>query len=398
MTDYFTTIDPTLCLQQAEDFFLKAQRPCCPKVFPGYAPRHPLLQQISGIHAIPSPMMPFWWTEGIINSPQLLKTPWIKELLDTVTWQEMMEGKISESRFKEFRAKWTLEQRKLISSPKIGGILNTIFTVDPEPIKKYRNSSKNLSRLPFWWYWTALESRSIASHTISRFIATTTVSEFNRGEFQTERLEDLKLKTKIKLPKTTKIEDFLFQIFFEYPNVLTKYNQRGGKALNIMRVVTDPYSIVSMSTRSPHWTSCQNPIRLDTHELSHKLWANLLDSNMAILEMINPDEDEDVSLVARAILRIVRDHKQDLLYLDCLYGERGYITSFVTLTKVLAKTIGLVPVSGRMLPFYTSFNTPLSGYPTDFRDYETPYLDFGEWRKQNGLYTFNGEGHYLYTT
>src|SRR5665647_3842784 len=116
-----------------------------------------------------------------------------------------------------------------------------------------------------------------------------------------------------------------------------------------MRVVTDPYSIVSMSTRSPHWTSCQNPIRLDTHELSHKLWANLLDSNMAILEMINPDEDEDVSLVARAILRIVRDHKQDLLYLDCLYGERGYITSFVTLTKVLAKTIGLVPVSGRML-------------------------------------------------
>ncbi|MCE5196017.1 MAG: hypothetical protein LLG09_02665 [Negativicutes bacterium] len=398
MTDYFAAIEPDLRLQQAKAFFQNAQRTCCPKSFPDFMPRHPLLQQISGVHAIPSPMMPFWWSEGILNSPQLQKTPWIKELLQTVTWQEMMEGKISENRFKQFRAKWTLEQRKLISSPKIGGILNVVFVLDPEPVKKYRNSSKNLSRLPWWWYWAALESRSITSHQISRFLANTTVAEFNRGEFQIERLEALQAKSEKKLPKTNKIEEFLFQVFYEYPNVLTKYNQRGGKTLNIMRVATDPYSIVTMSTRSPHWSSCQNPIRLDTHELSHKLWANLLDSNMAILEMINPEEDEETSLVARAILRIVRDHKQDLLYLDCLYGERGYITSFVNLTKELAKSIGLVPVSGRMLPFYTSFNTPLSGYSMDFKEYEPPYLDFGEWRKQNGLYTFIGEGHYLYTT
>ncbi|MPM98323.1 hypothetical protein SDC9_145508 [bioreactor metagenome] len=292
---------------------------------------------------------------------------------------------------------WSLDQRKLVSSPKIGGMLNVIFHIDPEPVKKYKNRSGKASRLPLWWYWISLEARSAVDHHFSRFLAKTTLQEFNDGEFAVDRLEKLKELTEKKIPKTSKIEDFLFQIFYEYPTVLTKFNQRGGKTLYTMRVTIDPYSIVSMSTRSPHWSSCQNPIRLDTHEQSHKLWANLLDSNMALLEMINPDEDEESSLVARAILRIVRDHKQDLLYLDCLYGERGYVTSFVTITRELAKSIGLVPVSGRMLPFYTSFNTPLNGYPTDFKHYEPPYLDFGEWKKQNGLYLFSGEGHYIYS-
>ena len=397
MTNYNQPLDINSRLDKAHEYYLNAKRPCCPAPFPDYVQRHPLLEQISGNHPIPSPPMPFWWSENVLNAPQLRKFPWLKEVLDQVTWQEMIEGKISDKKFKEFRMKWSVEQRKLVSSPKIGGILNVIFHVEPEPVKKYRNRSKEYSRIPLWWYWIVLESRSFGDAKISRFLAKTTLQEFNGGEFNLDRFERMRSGTSIKIPKTTKIEDFLYQSFYEYPNVLTKFNQRGGKTLYTMRVTIDPYSIVSMSTRSPHWSSCQNPIRLDTHEQSHKLWANLLDSNMALLEMINPDEDEEVSLVARAILRIVKDHKQDLLYLDCLYGERGYVTSFVTITRELAKTIGLVPVSGRMLPFYTSFNTPLTGYPIDFKHYEPPYLDFGEWKKINGLYQFTGEGHYLYS-
>lgn len=397
MTDYNQPLNIQERLQKAHEYYLNAKRPCCPSPFPDYIPRHPLLQQISGIHPIPSPPMPFWWSENVLNAPQLKKYEWLKEVLDTVTWTELIEGKITDKKFKEFRMGWSLDQRKQVSSPKIGGMLNVIFHIDPEPVKKYKNRSGKASRLPLWWYWISLEARSAVDHHFSRFLAKTTLQEFNDGEFAVDRLEKLKELTEKKIPKTSKIEDFLFQIFYEYPTVLTKFNQRGGKTLYTMRVTIDPYSIVSMSTRSPHWSSCQNPIRLDTHEQSHKLWANLLDSNMALLEMINPDEDEESSLVARAILRIVRDHKQDLLYLDCLYGERGYVTSFVTITRELAKSIGLVPVSGRMLPFYTSFNTPLNGYPTDFKHYEPPYLDFGEWKKQNGLYLFSGEGHYIYS-
>lgn len=390
-------IDPVERLLKTQAYYEKALRPCCPVPFPGYVPRHPLLEQLRGNHPIPSPPMPFWWTENVINSAQLRKFPWLKEVLDNVTWTELMEGKITESKFKEYRRSWSMEQRKLISSPKIGGMLNIIFHIEPEPVKKYSQRKQKLPRLPLWWYWISLEARSLSNNSVSRFLATTSVAEFNNGEFEESRFEQLKNLSLKKVPKSPKIEDFLYQLFYEYPNVLTKFNQRGGKTLYTMRVTTDPYSIVTMSTRSPHWSSCMNPFRLDAHEHSHRLWANLLDSNMALLEMINPDEDEEVNLVARAVLRIVKDHKQDLLYLDCLYGERGYVTSFVTITRQLAKSIGLVPVSGRMLPFYTSFNTPLTGYPMDFKHYEPPYLDLGEWRKQNGLYFFSGEGHYLHS-
>lgn len=395
--NYEEKFDIESSLIKARLFYESAQRSCCPTPFPDYMPRNPLLQKIQGEHAIPSPPMPFWWSENVINSPQLNKFPWLKEVLVGVTWQELMEGKISNKKFREHRQNWSVEQRKQVSSPKIGGMLNIIFHVDPEPLKKYVNRKEQVSRLPFWWYWVSLEARSMSNTSVSRFLAKTTVEEFNSGEFSPERYEQLKgLKLKKRL-KNAKIEDLLHQIFYEYPSVLTKFNQRGGKTLYTMRVTTDPYSIVTMSTRSPHWTSCMNPVRNDSHEQSHRLWANLLDSNMAVLEMINPDEEVGSNLVARAVLRIVKDHKQDLLYLDCLYGERGYVTSFVALTRRLAQSIGLVPVSGRMIPFYTSFNTPLSGYPMDFKHYEPPHLDLGEWKRQNGLYVFSGEGHYLHS-
>ena len=94
MTNYNQPLDINSRLDKAHEYYLNAKRPCCPAPFPDYVQRHPLLEQISGNHPIPSPPMPFWWSENVLNAPQLRKFPWLKEVLDQVTWQEMIEGKI----------------------------------------------------------------------------------------------------------------------------------------------------------------------------------------------------------------------------------------------------------------------------------------------------------------
>ena len=380
---------------KAQEFFYSIRRSCCPERFPGYTPRNSNILKIMGAHTIPDPQLPFWWSESVVNSKQALSNPWLRELLLKVTWREMMEGIISNAKFKEARQNWSADQRKLISSPKIGGILNFLFICEPDQVLRFRNRATEADRFPLWWYWIVALSVSYSGIPVARFLMQTTHEEYKSGAFNTERLRIFCEQNKRKQPNSESIETFLRNTFSEFPQVITRFNQRGSRANYIMRVTADPFSIVTMSSRSPHWTSCQNPIQDDTHEMSHRLWANLLDPNMALLEMIDPSIDENLNLVARAILRIVKDNRRDLLYLDCLYGERGYITSFVSLSRQLAQEADLIPVSGRMIPFYTSFNTSLEGIPIDFADYEPPYLDLGEWRRDGKMMHFSGQGHYI---
>ena len=380
---------------RAESFFLRVQRPCCPKEFPGYVPRHPQLQKLCGDHLVPDPTLPFWWTEGVVNSAQAKAQPWLRDLLTEVTWAEMMEGRVSDSKLKTARQAWAPEQRKLVASPKLGNMLNTLFIQEPREVLRYQDRDRQARSLPLWWYATALRSSSFSGFATCRFLTQTTIQEFTSGQFDGDRFQAYFGALKKRSAKNDSIESFLRHTFSEFPQVITRFNQRGSKASYAMRIAGDPYSIVTMSSRSPHWSSCQNPIQDDTHEMSHRLWANLLDPNMVLMEMIDPAIDEESNLVARAIVRLVCDQKRELLYLDCLYGERGYISSFVSLCRSLAKSIDLPPVSGRMIPFYTGINTSLKGYLTDFAGYEPPYLDFGQWGKSGHLTQFRGEGHLI---
>ena len=380
---------------RAQAFFHRVQRPCCPQEFPGFAHRSEFIQMIAGEHTVPDPALPFWWTEGIVNSHQAKEQQWLRELLAQVTWQEMMEGRISDAKLKDLRQNWTPEQRKLVSSPKLGNMLNVLFIDEPRQVQMYQKRRNPVSRIPLWWYHLALLSISYANMTTARFLAQTSVEEFNSGAFDLERFTSFCDEVKRRQPKNASVETFLRQTFGEFPQVITRFNQRGAKTPYVMRITGDPYSIVTMSSRSPHWTSCQNPLQNDTHEMSHKVWANLLDPNMALMEMIDPTIDEDQNLVARAIIRVVHDRSRALLYLDCLYGERGYISSFVTLTRKLSETLQVQPVSGRMIPFYTSVTTSLHGDPVDFQGYEPPYLDLGQWKKLGSSTQFVGDGHYI---
>ncbi|MCL2498152.1 MAG: hypothetical protein FWF06_06015, partial [Symbiobacteriaceae bacterium] len=312
------TADWTESYRRAAEFFQTVQRSCCPKEFPPYLPRNPLLQQLFGEHKVPDPSLPFWWKEGILNSQQARENPWLRDLLQTVTWAEMIEGKINEATFKKAREGWNQEQRKLVSSPKIGNMLNLLLVKEAPEIVQYRHRNKMATQLPFWWYTMALRSASYTGWSTFRFLAQSNIQEFTSGEFAEERLLKYYHASKKAPPKNASVETFIRQIFGEFPQVITRFNQRGAKASQIMRLVGDPYSIVTMSSRSPHWTSCQNPIQNDTHEMSHRLWANLLDPNMALLEMIDPSIEEGSNLVARAIIRVVIGQKREMLYLDFL--------------------------------------------------------------------------------
>ncbi|MCL2548226.1 MAG: hypothetical protein FWE76_03575 [Symbiobacteriaceae bacterium] len=389
------TFSLTESIAGTQRFFARVQRPCCPVAIPPYQIRHPLLQQIAGYHVAPDPLLPFWWTEGVLNSSDAKRLPWLRCLLQQVTWAEMMEGKVAERKFKQARDSWTHDARKQVSSPKIGNMLNILFIHEPTEVLNYNRRSRATQYLPVWWYTTALRSTGYSGLATGRFLAQTDLDEFNSGSFKAERLHNYCEKSGKRLPKSDGIDTFLRQIFSEFPQVITRYNQRGAKTALDMRIAIDPYSIVTMSSRSPHWTSCQNPVQDDTHEMSHRLWANLMDPNMALMEMIDPSISEDSNLVARAIVRIVQGQRHEMLYLDCLYGERGYISSFVSLCRSLSTQIDLQAVSGRMIPFYTGVSISLSGQPVDFHEYEVPYLDFGQWQKSGKLSSFHGEGHLI---
>jgi len=382
-------------IARAESFFANVKRPCCPRELPEFAPRHPLLQSLSGYHIAPDPLLPFWWTEGVLNSAEAKRLPWLRALLQQVTWAEVMDGKVSDSKFKAARDSWADENRKMISSPKIGNMLNILFIEDPDEVTRFKKRIRKTDYLPVWWYAASLRSIGFAGLATGRFLVQTNLEEFNSGAFKAERLEQHYLSTKKRLPKTDSIETFLRQTFSEFPQVITRFNQRGSRAALDMRVASDAYSIVTMSSRSPHWTSCQNPVQNDTHEMSHRLWANLLDPNMAVMEMVDPGISEDSNLVARAIIRIVRSKNGEMLYLDCLYGERGYISTFVSLCRSLSEKIGLQAVSGRMIPFYTGVTVSVTGIPIDFQGYETPYLDFGQWQKNGRCLSMQGDGHII---
>lgn len=395
--EHLPVSDRDVCLdyQRAKSFYEQVRRPCCPQEFPDFVPRSPYINAILGIHTVPDPDLPFWWTEGIVNSAQAKQNPWLRELLQEITWAEVMEGRISDKKLKEKRQHWGADERKLVSSPKIGNMLNVLFIEEPSMVHRFRKRNIQSQILPLWWYHLIFLSLSFAGFPTARFLLQTSLAEFNEGRFHLDRLEQFCQTTKKRPPKNESIETFLRQIFSEFPQVITRFNQRGSKTQYVMRVTADPYSIVTMSSRSPHWSSCQNPVQNDTHEMSHRLWANLLDPNMALMEMIDPAIDEEHNLVARAIIRIANDQKRDLLYLDCLYGERGYISSFVTLSRKLAAMAQLTPVAGRMVPFYTSFSSGVCSDPIDFLGYEPPYLDLGQWRKKGKLNQFSGEGHYI---
>lgn len=383
-------------LARAETFFQQVRRDCCPASLPQYLPRVSVLEGFVGEHAVPTPSLPFWWINGVLQSPQLARLPWLKQLLTGVTHQELLEGRISDERFKTHRQNWTIEQRKMISSPKIGGMLNLVFEEDPTFCVRFKRTQRPATRLPWWWFMAAFQSRNYAGREISNFLLKTSVSEFNTGSFNRERFSGLQNDPNcVKKPRSERIDEFLRGVFYEHPTVLTKFHQRGAKRNYRMRVTTDPYSIVTMSVRARGWTSCQNPAQDDNHALSHRLWANLMDPYMAVMEMVDPDQDAENNLLARAVLRLVEVDNSPTLYLDFLYGERGYVSAFVSLTNQLAKKADLKSASGRMIPFQTSYTSPATGYPVSFTGYEHPYLDFGEWRKARSDHQFAGEAHYL---
>ncbi len=383
-------------LQRAESFFQQVRRECCPISLPQYQPRVNALESLVGEHGIPTPSLPYWWSSGVLQSPQLTRLPWLKQLLTGVTFQELLEGRIADERFKSHRLAWTMDQRKMVSSPKIGGMLNLIFEEDPTFCVRFKRAQRPAVRLPWWWFMAAFQSRNYAGREVANFLLKTSVHEFNVGSFDADRFHSLQNNPNcVKKPRSERIDEFLRSVFYEHPTVLTKFHQRGAKRRYRMRVATDPYSIVTMSVRAKGWTSCQNPVQDNNHALSHRLWANLMDPYMAVMEMVDPDETPDNNLLARAVLRLVEIDKTPSLYLDFLYGERGYVSAFVSLTSQLASRTGLKGASGRMIPFSTSYSAPATGYQVDFVGYEQPYLDLGEWRKIGSACQFSGEAHFL---
>ncbi|MGE5652655.1 MAG: hypothetical protein ACM3ZQ_00110 [Bacillota bacterium] len=383
-------------LQRAEAFFQQVRRECCPTSLPPYQPRVSILESLVGEHGVPTPSLPYWWTTGVLQSPQLARLPWLKQVLVGVTYHELLEGRVSDERFKAHRSNWSVEQRKMISSPKIGGMLNLVFEEDPTFCARFKRAQRPAVRLPWWWFMAAFQSRNYAGREVANFLLKTSVNEFNTGQFDTARFSSLVNNPNCtKKPRSERIDEFLRSIFYEHPTVLTKFHQRGAKRSYRMRIATDPYSIITMSVRAKGWTSCQNPVQDNNHALSHRLWANLMDPYMAVMEMIDPDESDDNNLLARAVLRLVEVDKTPTLYLDFLYGERGYVSAFVSLTNQLAKNAGLKSASGRMIPFATHYTAPATGYRVNFTGFEQPYLDLGEWRRTGSEYQFSGEAHYL---
>ncbi|WP_066636907.1 hypothetical protein [Desulfolucanica intricata] len=210
---------------------------------------------------------------------------------------------------------------------------------------------------------------------ISEFLVTLTPEEWVKGKFETSRFSEWRNgfspEERKEIPSSPRLGvmcEFWSKRFPELPGeaVLAALCVGRGKSEleGYLNIVCDPLSILEMG-RGKTWRSClyyRNSGRYGndyTHDLSHRLWANLLDPGLALLVASSkPVRARLRGALARVNLRLARVYGKGKykfgLIIDKWYGPEEYQESaFEFLFKRLKKA-GMelwVPVGKSKVPY-----------------------------------------------